>query len=390
MTNAPAYRIETVDTLAGIDAQTWNRMVPDNHPFLRHEFLAGLEQHGCVHEAIGWIPQHFLLYDAGGQLLAAIPAYIKTNSFGEFVFDHSWAAAYERAGLNYYPKLVLAVPFTPATGKRLLCMPGEDAPLLSGLLLKVCMEFAETHDLSGVHALFTCPEDRRLLEQAGFLLRMDYQYHWRNHEYRDFEHYLSFFRSHKRKNVRQERRRVQDQDIRFRRLYGHELNDEQLNHIYRFYCSTFAKKGNYPALTPTFFRHLSRTLGESMVIMLAEQHGQAIAASVDFCSNTTLYGRYWGCDQELDALHFEACFYQGIEFCIEQGLQIFEPGAQGEHKIARGFLPVATWSAHWLRDTRFQSAIGDYLQREIQALEQYRRELDQLSPFRDKAIITEA
>lgn len=361
-------------------------MVPDNHPFLRHEFLAGLEQHGCVTDAIGWIPRHFLLYE-GEEMLAAVPAYIKTNSFGEFVFDHSWAAAYERAGLNYYPKLVLAVPFTPVTGKRLLCRPGRDTSRLCGLLLKACMEFAEANELSGIHALFLDSGDRQLLEQSGFLPRMDYQYHWQNHGYNDFEHYLSFFRSHKRKNVRQERRRVQDQSIRFQRLYGHELDDAQLDSVYRFYRSTFVKKGNYPALTPAFFRHLCSALGNAMVIMLAEQHGRPIAASVDFRSNDTLYGRYWGCDRELDALHFEACFYQGIEFCIEQKLRVFEPGAQGEHKIARGFLPQPTWSAHWLRDLRFRSAIADYLQREIEAMRQYRRELDQLSPFKDTAII---
>jgi predicted N-acyltransferase len=387
MTDAATYRIETVDSLAGIDAPSWNLMVPDNHPFLRHEFLEGLERYGCVTEAVGWLPRHFLLYE-DKQLLAAIPAYIKTNSFGEFVFDQSWAAAYERVGLNYYPKLVLAVPFTPATGKRLLCRPGANAQPLSKLLLKACVEFAEVNGLSSIHVLFPAEEDRLLLQEAGFLLRMDYQYHWRNHGYRDFEHYLSFFRSHKRKNVRQERRRVQDQGIRFRRLYAHELDEQQLDAVYRFYQSTFAKKGNYPALTADFFRHLARTLGKSIVVMLAEQHGRPIAASVDFRSADTLYGRYWGCDRELDALHFEACFYQGIEYCIEQQLKVFEPGAQGEHKITRGFLPVPTWSAHWLRDERFRSAIAGYLEHEITALQQYRRELDQLSPFRDTAIIT--
>lgn len=386
MTELPAYRVEIVDALAGIDVQSWNRMVPDNHPFLRYEFLAGLERHGCVSDAIGWIPRHFLLY-RGKQLVAAVPAYIKTNSFGEFVFDHPWAAAYERAGLNYYPKLVLAVPFTPVTGKRLLLATETDPEALTRHLIPAVIEFADATGLSGIHALFVPPEDRQLLEQAGFLPRMDYQYHWRNHEYADFEHYLSLFRSHKRKNVRQERRRVRDQDIRLRRLHGHELDEEELNAVYRFYRSTFAKKGNYPALTLDFFHHLAGTMGSSMVIVLAEQHGRAIAASVDFRSDTSLYGRYWGCDRELDALHFEACFYQGIEYCIERKLNAFEPGAQGEHKITRGFLPTPTWSMHRLRDTRFQAAVADWLQREIEALQQYRRELDQLSPFRDTAII---
>jgi uncharacterized protein len=387
MTDTPTYRVETVDSLADVDAASWNHLVPDQHPFLRHEFLAGLERHGCVSEAIGWIPRHFLLYDGNSQLLAAAPAYIKTNSFGEFVFDHSWAAAYERAGLNYYPKLVLAIPFSPVSGKRLLLKEGTNPELLAQHLIPAILGFAREAELSGIHALFLNPEDRQLLEQAGFLLRMDYQYHWRNRGYTDFEHYLSFFRSHKRKNVRQERRRVQDQGVHFRRLYGHELSAEQLDAVYRFYRSTFAKKGNYPALTRAFFQEISTTLGKAMVVMLAEQHGKPIAASVDFQSKNTLYGRYWGCDQELDALHFEACFYQGIEFCIEQQLQSFEPGAQGEHKITRGFLPTETWSAHWLRDTRFQAAIADYLQREREAMRQYRRELDQLSPFRDTSII---
>jgi predicted N-acyltransferase len=190
--------------------------------------------------------------------------------------------------------------------------------------------------------------------------------------------------------VRQERRRVRDQEVSFRRLYGHELDETQLNSVYRFYHSTFEKKGNYPALTQAFFRHLARTMGNDLVIMLAEQHGRAIAASVDFRSDDTLYGRYWGCDRELDALHFEACFYQGIEYCIEQKLRVFEPGAQGEHKITRGFLPTPTWSMHHLRDAGFQSAVADYLQREIAVLRRHRRELDQLSPFRDAAIIASA
>jgi predicted N-acyltransferase len=387
MRRAHAYRIEITDSLSGIAPPDWNRMVPDNHPFLRHEFLAGLEEHGCVSESIGWTPRHFLLY-GDEQLLAAAPAYIKTNSFGEFVFDHSWATAYERAGLHYYPKLVLAVPFTPVTGKRLLFAPDTNPELLAQHLIPAILEYAAESEFSGVHALFLCPEDRGLLEQAGFLPRMDYQYHWRNHQYRDFEHYLSFFRSHKRKNVRQERRKVQAQEVTVRRLYGHELDEAQLDAVYRFYRSTFAKKGNYPALTHAFFRHLTHTMGDRMVIMLAEQHGQALAASVDFMSDAALYGRYWGCDRELDAVHFEACFYQGIEFCIEQKLQAFEPGAQGEHKITRGFLPVPTWSAHRLLDPRFQAAIADYLQREIEVLRQHRRELDQLSPFRENAIIT--
>jgi uncharacterized protein len=386
VTRTSSYRIEIADSLADIDPASWNRMVPDNHPFLQHEFLAGLEQYGCVTEAIGWIPRHFLLYREG-QLAAAAPAYIKTNSFGEFVFDHSWATAYERSGLRYYPKLVLAVPFTPVTGRRLLLAAETEREALARHLIPAIIESADDSGLSGIHALFTAPEDRPSLEQAGFLPRMDYQYHWRDREYTDFEHYLSFFRSHKRKNIRQERRRVCDQDIRLRRLHGHELDAEQLDAVYRFYRSTFAKKGNYPALTFEFFRHLTKTMGSSMVIVLAEQHGRAIAASVDFRSDDTLYGRYWGCDRELDALHFEACFYQGIEYCIERKLKVFEPGAQGEHKITRGFLPTPTWSMHRLRDERFHSAVAEYLGREIEALQQYRRELDQLSPFRDTAII---
>ncbi|HEY3488198.1 MAG TPA: GNAT family N-acetyltransferase, partial [Gammaproteobacteria bacterium] len=330
--------------------------------------------------------QHFLLY-AGDELIAGIPAYIKTNSFGEFVFDHPWAAAYARAGLDYYPKLVLAVPFTPVTGKRLLIKPEADPNLLAQYLIPAVIEFARDTNLSGVHCLFTCETDRHLLQQSGFLLRLDYQYHWHNSGYNNFEHYLSFMRSHKRKNIRQERRRVTEQGIHFNRLYGHELNAAQLDIIHRFYHSTFLKKGNYPALTRDFFESISTSMGPALVVMLAEENGQAVAASVDFRSDSTLYGRYWGCDRMFDALHFEACYYQGIEYCIEHKLRSFEPGAQGEHKIARGFLPTATWSAHWLSDRRFHAAIADYLQRETAAMQQQRRELDQLSPFRDTPII---
>jgi predicted N-acyltransferase len=386
MTTSDTYRIAVVSRLADIDAAAWNRMVPDGYPFLRHEFLAGLEEYACLSATIGWVPQHFVLYDRHNQLLAAAPAYIKHNSFGEFVFDHTWAAAYQHAGLDYYPKLVLAIPFTPATGKRLLTAPAIDPQPPLRALLAAILEFAHSEQLSGVHCLFPDAEDRALLQAAGLLLRMDYQYHWHNQAYSDFNHYLAFFRAHKRKTVRQERARIHKHGISLSRVRGDELNDRQLQDMYRFYRSTFMKKSNYPALTLEFFKHLSRSMGDRLLLIFAHLHGEAIAGAMNFRSDQTLYGRYWGCDEELSGLHFEVCFYQGIEYCIENALQRYEPGAQGEHKITRGFLPAETWSVHWLCDSRFNSAIGDFLQQEAAALHRYRPELDKLSPFRTAAV----
>lgn len=375
---------EIVTELASIGRDEWNALLSDDNPFLRHEFLAALESEGCLGETVGWLPNHFIARDNEDKLVGAMPAYIKTNSFGEFVFDWSWASAYERAGLVYYPKLVCAVPFTPATGPRLLIAKNVDKPAVAGALIDSAVDYLHEKQLSSAHWLFPQAADMDMLKTHDMLTRLGYQYHWFNRDYEDFEHYLSFFRSRKRKQVRYERRDVATAGITTRILHGDELDDELWEIVYRFYKDTFLKKGNYPALTLNFFKMLAQSMGKNIVVVLAEYHGEFVAGSICFRSDTTLYGRYWGCTQEFRSLHFEVCFYRGIEYCIEHKLQTFEPGAQGEHKIARGFLPTETWSTHWIADPRFRAAIADFLGRETTAMIDYRRQLDEMSPFRDK------
>lgn len=369
-----------ISDLTRIDRRVWNALLPDSNPFLRHEFLAALETQGCL-EQTGWTPNHLVVRDATGKLIGAMPAYLKTNSFGEFIFDWSWASAYERAGMDYYPKLVCAVPYTPATGPRLLTGDNADKTV-KHQLLQAGIDFAREHRLSSVHWLFPQGDDRQSLAANDLLLRLNYQYHWQNRAYTDFEHYLSFFRSRKRKQIRHERAVVHEAGIRMRLLHGDELDDQLWDIVYGFYQSTFMKKGNYPALTLSFFKALAATMGRNLVIILAEYKGNFVAGSICFRSDDTLYGRYWGCSREFKDLHFETCFYRGIEYCIAEGLQRFEPGAQGEHKITRGFLPVETWSAHWIGNNGFRRAIADFLVREQTALTEYRKELDAMSPFR--------
>lgn len=377
----PEPDLQTTQNLSSVDPDEWNALT-DGNPFLEHAFLSGLEIHGCLGPAVGWLPNHFLLRDGAGRLIGAMPAYVKTNSFGEFVFDWSWAAAYERAGLHYYPKLVCSIPFTPVTGPRLLTAAGADRDALADQLIAGAVHWAGENRLSGAHWLFPDRHSRGALEARELLPRLNYQYHWRNDGYQDFEHFLSFFRSRKRKNVRRERRLVRESGIHVRALAGNELDFQQWQTVYGFYRSTFLMKGNYPALTEAFFHHLARTMGANLVVVLAEKDGEPVAAAINLRSDTHLYGRYWGSNIDFDSLHFDVCFYHGIEYCIEHGLKVFEPGAQGEHKITRGFLPTETWSMHWIADRRFRAAIADFLERERDALRECRPELDALSPFR--------
>ena len=375
-------RLEIISRISAINRDDWNALLPDSNPFLRHEFLSGLELHGCLTTANGWQACHFVIRDETEKLIGAMPAYLKFNSFGEFVFDWSWASAYEEAGLEYYPKLISAVPFTPVTGPRLLTARQTNRNGISDALINAAKEFINKNELSGFHCLFPDADNLTSFTENKLLQRSDYQYHWQNDNYQDFEHYLSFFRSQKRKNVRRERRHVYDSGIRLRILHGDEMNDEQWQTVFQYYRSTFMKKGNHPALTYAFFRHLATTMPRNLVIVLAEYKGQAIAAAINLRSDDRLYGRYWGCEVEFQNLHFEVCFYAGIEYCINNGLQAFEPGAQGEHKISRGFLPTETHSMHWIAEPRFRAAIADFLQRERQIMQQQRQQLDRLSPFR--------
>ncbi|WP_018952822.1 GNAT family N-acetyltransferase [Thioalkalivibrio sulfidiphilus] len=378
-------RLRIVERLDAVDAGAWDALGGHENPLISHAFLAGLERYGCLGSQYGWFPRHLLIEDEAGRLLAAMPLYAKTNGYGEFVFDWSWESAWERSGLRYYPKLVVSLPYTPATGPRLLVHPDADGPVLRRLLIQQGLAFAREHQVSGLHWLFPDAEDLEALRAEGLNLRMGCQYHWRNDDYGDFDDFLSRFASKKRKNVRQERRKVADQGVSLRILHGDEVSDALWATFHGFYVDTFEKKMGIPTLSLEFFRETGRALGRGVVMVLAEHEGKPVAAALCYRSHDTLYGRYWGCARDYDGLHFEACYYQGIEYCIREGLSRYEPGAQGEHKIPRGFLPTPTWSAHWLANQDLGQAVADFCLREQQVMQRHCQQLMGLSPFREGA-----
>lgn len=369
------------DSIADIAAGEWNQLAGDACPFLRHEFLHAAEHSGSVAPAAGWIPRHLTLRRHDGTLRAALPLYQKDHSWGEFVFDWSWAQAYERAGFRYYPKLVSAVPFTPATSRRLLLREPTDTEAAAALLA-AATGLARSSNCSSLHVLFPASDDMPLLREAGLQLRKDCQFHWHNENYADFDAFLSGFSSAKRKKVKRDRRRVAEAGITFRRLRGSDLDDGLWHIVYRLISITFMRRGSLPYFTLDFFQQIGRSMPENILVILAEKQGAPIAAAVFFESEQTLYGRYWGSDAHYDALHFETCYYQGIDYCIDTGKQVFEPGTQGEHKISRGFVPVTTWSAHWLQHPEFFSAIADYLDEEGRHVDRYMQAVDDHSPYR--------
>lgn len=368
-------------SLDAVEAAAWDALIPDGNPFLRHAFLAGLEHTGCVGPGTGWEICCIALHDAQG-LAAAVPAWVKSHSYGEFVFDFGWAQAYARAGRRYYPKLTVGVPFTPATGPRLLVRAGLDRAALSARLLAALEQHAAAHGISSVHALFLDEPARAACERAGWLMRRDCQFHWSNRGYASFEDYLGTFTAEKRKKARRERRRVAEAGIRFATLAGAELSAAQLDLIYALHRDTFLRHGHEPYLTRAFFGEVARSLGDAMMVKLALQGRTPVAAGIFFRSPDTLYGRYWGAAAEFHSLHFEACYHQGIEYCITQGLARFEPGTQGEHKVSRGFEPTLTWSAHYIANAQFRAAIEDYLGREAEAVEAYAGEIRDHVPYR--------
>lgn len=374
-------QLRIVDNLDTISAADWNALTGERNPFLAHEFLSALEHHGCVGERYGWLPRHLAVYDRE-RLVGAVPLYLKDNSYGELVFDWAWAEAYQRAGLRYYPKAVVAIPYTPATGPRLLLHPEADAEQVSNLLIDGALELCRELHLSSLHWLFTDAVDTARLQQHGLLLRKGVQFHWHNRGYRDFEDFLSTFTAEKRKKLKRERRRVVEQDIELRVVHGHEAGDEEWRTAHAFYASTFDRKSGMATLSLDFFREIGRTMGERVVLVFAHANKRPVACAINLRGTDALYGRHWGCNDDYHSLHFEACYYQGIDYCIRHGLALFEPGAQGEHKISRGFVPTATWSAHWIADERFRTVIADFVQREARAMSDYADTLREHVPYR--------
>ncbi|GGD60216.1 GNAT family N-acetyltransferase [Pseudoxanthomonas indica] len=369
--------VRLLSSLADVAASQWDGLLAEPHPFVSHAFLHGLEAHGCLREDWGWTPRHLTLWDSG-QLIAAAPGYEKHNSHGEFVFDHAWAQAYARAGLDYFPKWLFAVPYSPVTGPRLLAR----SELARVALLRAMTEQAQQDVWSSAHVNFH-REDEDAAFDSTWLRRLDVQYHWRNDRgWRDFDGFLASFDHKHRKNIRQERGKVAKAGVTFRVVHGDEASDDDLIAMFGFYLMTFREYGNSPALTLAFLRHLARTLPRQLVMFLAERDGEVIAGALCLRGGDTLYGRYWGAHTTLPGLHFETCYYQGIDYCLREGLRVFEPGAQGEHKLARGFLPTLVRSRHWIAEPTFRDALREWCGEEALAIQRYARNLAAHSPFK--------
>lgn len=378
-----------IDSISDIPPRRWNGLFAGDNPFLRHEFLLALEASGSAAPATGWHPQHLVVKE-GDTPVAALPLYLKTHSYGEFVFDWGWAEAYARSGLDYYPKLLTAVPFTPSTGPRLGVAAGQDRTAILESAVAILQELAREHDFSGWHLLFPEPplqaELGSIAESAGLLERRDVQFHWFNRGYGSFADFLATFRSSRRKNLRRERRLVAEQGVVLERRTGAAISDEDWSGFYRCYCSTYQKRSGHSGyLTRDFFGRLLAGMRDQLLLVVARRDGAIVASSLFLFDGGTLYGRYWGALEDVHCLHFEACFYQGIEFCIENGIGKFDPGTQGEHKLMRGFEPVATTSWHWLADTRFQGALREFLAREERGTEAYQELAAGFLPYRKES-----
>jgi hypothetical protein len=359
----------------------WNALVPGDSPILQHQFLAAFERTGCVIPDTGWEPHHLAIYDSG-QLLAAAPCYLKYHSYGEYIFDWDWAHAYQQAGLSYYPKILLAIPFTPITGKCLLIHPAVDINSASVALSMATRKLAEKTSASSIHALFTTHEDNEALKTAGFTLRHSNQFHWRNQGYENFGDFLAALNSKRRKNILRERRSTISQGITYRWLNGRDATANDWSFFYFCYRTTIAEHGAIPYLNEAFFQSVGQTMPDGVLLLVASREGRDIAAAFFLLGNRSLFGRYWGAIDRIRDLHFETCFYQPIEYCIYNRLQRFEAGAQGEHKLNRGLLPTPVLSMHWLSHPGFFDAIQRYTVAEQKNIEQYQTILGAHSPYR--------
>ena len=376
--------LSILQSLAEVSAEQWNRAAGE-HPFLRHEFLHALERTGCVGADSGWEPSHLVLHEGelpGGRVLGAVPLYRKDHSYGEYVFDWAWADAYARYGRSYYPKLVAAVPFTPATGARLLVSPETAGADIARRLIDGALELTRRTRASSLHWLFPTRAETELLGGRGLLQRTGCQFHWSNPGYRDFEDFLATFASQKRYNLRRERRQVREAGVALEPLEGSAVSTALWDTFYRFYRATVRTHGGIAYLTREFFHALGDAMGSRTVLFVARRGREIVGMALALRGADTLYGRYWGGRPDIPGLHFETCYYAPIEYCIGAGLARYEAGAQGGHKIARGFVPTPTYSAHWLRDPEFRQAVAAYLERERDHIGATIDELNEHLPFR--------
>ncbi|MDF1583657.1 MAG: GNAT family N-acetyltransferase [Methyloprofundus sp.] len=363
-----------------VDTTCWNSLIQDKYPFVRHEFLLALEQSGSVCSETGWTPQHLLIFEQQ-ELIAAMPLYLKTHSSGEYVFDQQWADAYYQSGMDYYPKWVNAIPYTPCAGQRVLIKNNINHATLINACFEHIKQLSELNNISSLHCLFPSLAQTNLLSEQ-LLLREGVQFQWFNKGYSDFAGYLQAFTSRQRKNINKERRKVQEQGISLDRVSGLDISEHQWLAFYAFYEMTYLKRGQSAYLTIEFFQQLAKTMPEQLLLVLARKDNRYVGAALSFIGAQTLYGRYWGCYEEYHSLHFETCYYQGLEYCLENGLQRFDSGAQGEHKISRGFEPVSTYSAHWIQNSQFAKLITAFLKREQKLIQQYKQNCTQQLPFK--------
>lgn len=374
--------LRVADSMSALNARRWDALAaPDGHgnPFLRHAFLEALERSGSVGEATGWLPQHLLL-ERDGRIVGAVPAYLKLHSQGEYVFDHGWADAFERAGGHYYPKLQAAVPFTPANGPRLLVGNGGNAE--RELLARSIIAYVGQTSLSSAHATFTLDDDSEALAGAGFLERLDIQYHFFNRDYETYEDFLASLSSRKRKSLRRERRDALSGDIRVEWLTGASLSEEALDAMFSFYMDTGSRKWGRPYLNRAFFRLLAETMADDVLLIMARRDGRYVAGAMNIIGPDRLYGRYWGCIEDHPFLHFELCYNQAIDYALSHGMAVVEAGAQGDHKIARGYEPVLTRSFHYLAHRGLRRAVEEHLVRERRATLSEMASLAAETPFR--------
>ncbi len=376
----PAVAIRRVDQLSGVDPGVWDALNVTDSPFLSHAFLNQLETSGLVGDASGWQPRHLLAF-AGERLLAAIPLYRKDNSFGEFVFDWAWAQAYQRSGLTYFPKLVATVPFTPVPGARLLAQTPEDRSRALPAIIAGLEECMRAEPCSSLHVLFPTADDASCLCDHGYLPRIDCRFAWRNPGYRDFDDFLEIFNARQRKNIRRERRKLREAGIHCEWISGTALQHLDWEMIYDICASTFSVRGQQPYLDAGFFAALANSMPGQLLVNIVRQNNVLVAVAIFFRDSRQLYGRYWGCRARINYLHFEACYYQGIEYAIGAGLECFDPGTQGEHKLRRGFAPVVSHSLHRFRDARMHAAVAGWLSQERRMLRRYIRDCRHAMPY---------
>ena len=374
--------LKIISRVSEVSAADWDACAGPDNPFVSHAFLSALEDSGSAVEDEGWGPQHLVLEDDDGQLIAAVPAYIKSHSQGEYVFDHGLAHAFENAGGKYYPKLVVGVPFSPVPGPRLLIRPDADKERITGVLAAGLIELCDMHDASSVHVNFL-PEDQwTALAEHGFLQRQGQQFHWQNDGYETFDDFLGALSSRKRKNIRKERAAVAATGVTIRALHGDDLKPEHWDAFYGFYRDTTDRKWGWDYLKRDFFRLLQERMRDKVVLMFCELDGMPVAGALNLVGTDTIYGRNWGGHARFKHLHFELCYYQAIDWAIAHGLKRVEAGAQGQHKIQRGYLPSATYSAHWIPHPGFRRAVGDFLRREREAIGEDMEILMDYSPFK--------